>query len=38
MAANFAYQNTRDLEFIIQEWLPTEKVFNYDRYRILFQR
>ena len=25
MAGNFAYLNTRDLEFIIQEWFPTEK-------------
>ena len=38
MAANFAYQNTRDLEFIIQEWLPTEKVFNYDRYKEYYSK
>lgn len=29
MSANFAYQNTRDFEFILQEWLPTEEIFNY---------
>lgn len=38
MAANFAYQNTRDLEFIIQEWLPTERVFNYDRYNEYYSK
>ena len=32
MAANFAYQNIRDFEFIIQEWLPTEKIFNYPNF------
>lgn len=38
MAGNFAYLNTRDLEFIIQEWLPTEKVFNYDRYKEYYSK
>ena len=23
MSANFAYLNTRDLKFIVKEWLPT---------------
>ncbi len=32
MSANFAYLNTRDLEFILQEWLPTEEIFNYPRF------
>lgn len=30
MSANFAYLNTRDFEFIAQEWLPTEQVFAYQ--------
>lgn len=32
MSANFAYLNTRDLKFIIKEWLPTEQIFNYPRF------
>lgn len=33
MAANFAYNgNIRDFKFILQEWLPTEKVFAYPKY------
>ncbi|MDD4390443.1 MAG: acyl-CoA dehydrogenase [Eubacteriales bacterium] len=32
MSANFAYQNTRDFEFILQEWLPTEQVFSYPQF------
>ncbi len=32
MSANFAYANTRDLEFILQEWLPSEDIFNYPRF------
>jgi alkylation response protein AidB-like acyl-CoA dehydrogenase len=32
MAANFAYLNTRDLEFILQEWLPTEEIFSYPKF------
>lgn len=32
MASNFAYLNTRDLEFILQEWLPTEQVFGYKEF------
>ncbi|NLO20932.1 MAG: acyl-CoA dehydrogenase, partial [Syntrophomonadaceae bacterium] len=32
MSANFAYTNTRDLEFILQEWLPTEQIFNYPSF------
>jgi alkylation response protein AidB-like acyl-CoA dehydrogenase len=32
MAANFAYLNTRDLEFIVQEWLPTEEIFAYPQF------
>ena len=32
MASNFAYLNTRDFEFIAQEWLPTEQVFAYKEF------
>jgi alkylation response protein AidB-like acyl-CoA dehydrogenase len=32
MAANYAY-NTRDLKFILKEWLPTEEIFAYDKYK-----
>ena len=32
MSANFAYQNIRDFEFILQEWLPTEQIFDYPQF------
>lgn len=32
MAANFVY-STRDLKFIIREWLDTAKVFAFDKYK-----
>ena len=32
MASNFAYKNVRDFEFMIQEWLPTEKIFSYKQF------
>jgi Acyl-CoA dehydrogenases len=32
MASNFAVNNIRDFEFILQEWLPTEGVFNYPQF------
>lgn len=32
MSANFAYANTRDLKFIIKEWLPSEEVFAYPQF------
>ena len=32
MASNFAVNNIRDFQFIIQEWLPTEGVFNYPQF------
>ncbi|MEN6348349.1 MAG: acyl-CoA dehydrogenase [Syntrophomonas sp.] len=32
MSANFAYQNIRDFEFIVQEWLPTEQIFSYPQF------
>jgi len=35
---NFAYLNTRDLEFIIQEWLPTERVFGYDQFKDYYSK
>jgi len=38
MTANFAYLNTRDFEFIAQEWLPTEIVFNYKEFRDYYSK
>ncbi|AET68121.1 acyl-CoA dehydrogenase [Desulfosporosinus orientis DSM 765] len=32
MSANFAVNSIRDFEFILQEWLPTENVFNYPQF------
>ncbi|NLJ71616.1 MAG: acyl-CoA dehydrogenase, partial [Syntrophomonadaceae bacterium] len=32
MSANFAYLNTRDFKFILKEWLPTERIFNYSQF------
>ncbi|WP_088188959.1 acyl-CoA dehydrogenase [Desulfosporosinus sp. FKA] len=32
MSSNFAVNSIRDFEFIIQEWLPTEKIFNYPQF------
>jgi len=32
VASNFAY-NTRDIKFILEEWLPTEEVFAYPKYK-----
>ncbi len=32
MASNFAVNNIRDFEFIIQEWLPNDGVFNYPQF------
>ncbi|MDO4540727.1 MAG: acyl-CoA dehydrogenase [Syntrophomonadaceae bacterium] len=32
MSANFAYLNTRELKFILQEWLPTEEIFAYPKF------
>jgi alkylation response protein AidB-like acyl-CoA dehydrogenase len=32
MSSNFAVNNIRDFEFIIQEWLPTERIFNYPQF------
>ncbi len=31
MASNFAY-STRDIKFILKEWLPTEQIFAYPKY------
>ncbi len=31
MASNFAY-NTRDIKFILKEWLPVEEIFAYPKY------
>ena len=38
MASNFAVNNIRDFEFIIQEWLPTEGVFNYPQFADYYSR
>ncbi|HOQ10381.1 MAG TPA: acyl-CoA dehydrogenase [Syntrophomonadaceae bacterium] len=38
MSANFAYANTRDFEFIIQEWLPTDIVFNYEQFKDYYSK
>jgi len=38
MASNFAVNNIRDFEFIIQEWLPTEGVFNYPQFTDYYSR
>lgn len=32
MASNYAYK-TRDLKFILKEWLPTNEIFAYDLYK-----
>ncbi|HWQ76332.1 MAG TPA: acyl-CoA dehydrogenase [Syntrophomonas sp.] len=32
MGANFAYKNTRDIEFILEEWLPIEDNFACEKY------
>ncbi len=32
MSSNFAVNNIRDFEFIIQEWLPTDRIFNYPQF------
>jgi len=32
MASNYAYK-TRDLKFVLKEWLPTAEVFAYDKYK-----
>lgn len=37
MAFNWAY-NTRDFKFILQEWLPTERVFAYERFRDYYSK
>ena len=36
MASSFAYGNTRDLEFVIKEWLPLEDVLALDPYAEMF--
>ncbi len=38
MSANFAYQNTRDFKFILKEWLPTEQIFNYPRFKDYYSK
>jgi alkylation response protein AidB-like acyl-CoA dehydrogenase len=38
MSANFAINNIRDFEFIIQEWLPTDRVFNYPQFADYYSR
>ncbi|SHG72565.1 Acyl-CoA dehydrogenase [Thermosyntropha lipolytica DSM 11003] len=38
MAANFAYGNLRDMKFIAKEWLPTEEIFSYERYKDYYSK
>lgn len=38
MSGNFAYQNTRDFEFILQEWLPTEEIFSYPQFAAYYSK
>jgi len=33
MAANFAYKNTRDFQFLLKEWLPMEEVMAYPQFK-----
>ncbi len=33
MAANFAYKNTRDFQFLLKEWLPLADVLTYPQFR-----
>jgi alkylation response protein AidB-like acyl-CoA dehydrogenase len=37
MAFNWAY-NTRDFKFILKEWLPTERIFAYDRFKDYYSK
>src|SRR5665647_1599323 len=32
MSYKFAY-NTRDIKFILKEWLPTDQILAYDKYK-----
>ncbi len=32
MSNNYGISNTRDIEFVLGEWLPTEEVFNLDAF------
>jgi hypothetical protein len=32
MSYKYSY-NTRDIKFILKEWLPSQEVFSYDRYK-----
>lgn len=38
MSANFAYLNTRDMKFILKEWLPTEEIFAYPQFRDYYSK
>lgn len=33
MAANFAYKNIRDFQFLLKEWLPFEEVLNFPQFK-----
>lgn len=37
MAFNWAY-NTRDFKFILKEWLPTERIFAYDKFKDYYSK
>ena len=35
MSTNYAYK-TRDLKFILKEWLPTHEIFAYDKHKDVY--
>ena len=37
MSSIFSY-NTRDLKFILKEWLPTEEIFAYDKFKDYYSK
>ncbi|MGE5398125.1 MAG: acyl-CoA dehydrogenase [Chitinophagales bacterium] len=37
MSSNFAF-DTRDIKFILKEWLPTDEIFEYDKYKGYYSR
>ena len=37
MSSVFSY-NTRDLKFILKEWLPTEEIFAYDKFKDYYSK
>ena len=37
MAYKYAY-NTRDIKFILKEWLPVDEILAYDRYKDYYSK